>query len=477
MLKKKENKTKIIATLGPASTNEETIRKLILAGVDVFRLNMSHGSQSLHKKTIQMIRKINKELDTYVAILADLQGPKIRLGMVEENLPPLKRNAELFITTKERMGSNEEVYITYKNFARDVEPGDSVLIDDGKIEAKVLSSNKKDLVKVRIIHPGKLSSRKGVNLPDTNVSVPSLTEKDHQDLIFALENGANWVALSFVRKAEDIRNLKTIIKDHNKLTKVIAKIEKPEGVRNIDAIIDAADGIMVARGDLGVEVPVENVPIIQKNIVQKCIDAAKPVIIATQMMESMIENARPTRAEVTDVANAVMDGADAVMLSGETATGDHPELVVKTMSRILNKAEKEDIVYNRKHAPNKHSKTFLSDAICYNSCKIADEANATAIMGMTKTGYTARMVSSARPKAKIFIFTNNKEIVNTLNLLWGVRAFYYNKLKGTYATFMDVQNYLKDETLLKKGDIVLNLGTMPVTQPSRTNVMRISIIE
>ncbi|HPE96567.1 MAG: pyruvate kinase [Chitinophagales bacterium] len=472
-----DHRTKIIATLGPASGNEEMIRKLVQSGVDVFRLNMSHGDHAYHKKTIKLIRKINKDLGTYVAILADLQGPKIRLGMVEENLPPLKKNAELIITTKELLGNNEQVYITYPAFAKDVEPGDTILIDDGKIEGRVLTSNKKDKVTVRIIHPGVLSSRKGVNLPDTNVSIPSLTEKDHEDLLFALENGAHWVALSFVRKAEDIIHLKNIIRKHGKLTKVIAKIEKPEGFRNIDAIIDATDAVMVARGDLGVEMPVENVPFIQKSIVTKCGKKAKPVIIATQMMESMIEQARPTRAEVTDVANAVMDGADAVMLSGETAMGQHPELVVKTMSRIINKAEKEDIIYNRRHVADPKSRTFLSDAVCYNSCNMADEVGARAIMGMTKTGYTAFMVSSSRPRAAIYIFTNNQEIVNTLNLLWGVKAFYYTRLKGTYETFMDVQEVLKGKKLLQKGDIVLNLGTMPVTQPSRTNVLRISIIE
>ena len=279
------------------------------------------------------------------------------------------------------------------------------------------------------------------------------------------------MALSFVRKAEDIIHLKNIIRKHGKLTKVIAKIEKPEGFRNIDAIIDATDAVMVARGDLGVEMPVENVPFIQKSIVTKCGKKAKPVIIATQMMESMIEQARPTRAEVTDVANAVMDGADAVMLSGETAMGQHPELVVKTMSRIINKAEKEDIIYNRRHVADPKSRTFLSDAVCYNSCNMADEVGARAIMGMTKTGYTAFMVSSSRPRAAIYIFTNNQEIVNTLNLLWGVKAFYYTRLKGTYETFMDVQEVLKGKKLLQKGDIVLNLGTMPVTQPSRTNVL------
>jgi pyruvate kinase len=477
MVTKRETKTKIIATLGPASANEEMIRNLVVSGVDVFRLNMSHGNHAYHKKTITAIRKVNKELGTFVAILADLQGPKIRLGMVEENLPPLKKGDVLEITTKEVLGNNKRVYITYPSFAKDVEPGDSILIDDGKIEVKVLSTDKKELVTTRVIYPGPLSSRKGVNLPDTNVSIPSLTTKDHEDLIFALENGAHWVALSFVRKAEDIIHLKNIIKRHGKLTKVIAKIEKPEGFRNIDAIIDATDAVMVARGDLGVEMPVENVPFIQKSIVRKCGKKAKPVIIATQMMESMIEQARPTRAEVTDVANAVMDGADAVMLSGETAMGNHPELVIKTMVKIIQKAEKEDVVYNKRYIASTSSRTFLSDAICYNSCNMADEVGAVAIMGMTKTGYTAFMVSSARPRASIYIFTNNKEIVNTLNLLWGVRAFYYTRLKGTYETFMDVQVLMKEKKLLQKGDLVLNLGTMPVTQPSRTNVLRISIVE
>ncbi|MBK8486882.1 MAG: pyruvate kinase [Bacteroidetes bacterium] len=472
-----KNKTKIVATLGPASANYEMILQLIKAGVRIFRINFSHGTQMQHKQTIKLIHKINKEYGAYIAIIADLQGPKIRLGMVEENLPPLQTGDILEFTTKEMIGNNKKVYITYPQFPKDVVAGDIILVDDGRIELKVMSTNRKDAVKTKVIHGNKLSSKKGVNLPDTKVSIPSLTPKDYDDLIFALDQNVHWIALSFVRKAEDIIGLKKIIQDRKKLTKVIAKIEKPEALKNIDAIIDATDAIMVARGDLGVEVPVENVPFIQKDITRRCIKKAKPVIIATQMMESMITDARPTRAEATDVANAVLDGADAVMLSAETATGLHPDLVVTTMANIIEEAEKEECVYNRQHAPDKNSRTFLSDAMCFNSCRIADEVNAHAIMGMTKTGYTAFMVSSCRPKAHIFIFTNNKHIVNTLNLLWGVKAFYYAKLNSTNETFEEVQKLLKHNKRLKTGDVVLNLGTMPVKEFARTNVLKISVIK
>lgn len=472
-----KNKTKIVATLGPASANCDMILKLIHAGVRIFRINFSHGTQSQHKQTIRLIHKINREHGAYIAIMADLQGPKIRLGMVEENLPPLKSGDFLEFTTKEMTGNNKRVYINYPQFPKDVEKGDVVLVDDGRIELKVVSTNRKDLVKTKVIHGNTLASKKGVNLPDTKVSIPSLTPKDYGDLIFALDQNVHWVALSFVRKETDIIALKKIIQDKKKLTKVIAKIEKPEALKNIDAIISASDAIMVARGDLGVEMPVENVPFIQKDITRRCNAKAKPVIIATQMMDSMISNARPTRAEATDVANAVLDGADAVMLSAETATGRHPDLVVSTMANIIEEAEKEESVYNRQHVPDKSSRTFLSDAVCFNACRIADEVNAFAIMGMTKTGYTAFMVSSCRPKAHIYIFTNNKHIVNTLNLLWGVKAFYYAKLNSTNETFEEVQNLLKRNVRLKAGDVVLNLGTMPVKEFARTNVLKISTVK
>ncbi len=475
-MKVNNNKTKIIATLGPVSSNYEMISKLIHAGVDVFRLNFSHGTHEQHAATIVLIKQANLEFKTHVSILADLQGPKIRLGEV---LPQTVLNeGDLFeFTTTPMIGNNKIAYITYQNFPNDVEAGETILIDDGKIQLKVLETNHKDSVKTKVIFGGSISSKKGVNLPDTKVSIPSLTEKDNIDLLFALSQGANWIALSFVRKAEDIVHLKNIIQHHGYHARVIAKIEKPEALKNIDEIIDCTDAIMVARGDLGVEMPVENVPFTQKELCRKCLLKTTPVIIATQMMESMIESPFPTRAEVTDVANAVLDGADAVMLSAETATGKYPEHVIKTMVRILEKAEQEEIVFNRRHEPDKHSKTYLSDAICFNACNIAEDVNAKAIMGMTKTGYTAFMVASCRPKAKIYIFTNNPEVVNILNLLWGVEAFYYDGMRGTNNTFREVQEHLKAGGLLAQGDIVINLGTMPVKEMARTNTLKISVVQ
>jgi len=475
-MKRGNNKTKIIATLGPASNSPAMIRNLIHAGVDVFRLNFSHGTHEIHAQTIQLIKEANVELETHVSILADLQGPKIRLGEVKENTV-LREGDTLEFTTSPIVGDNQKVYITYNEFPGDVEAGETILIDDGKIELRVLETDHKNTVKTKVIFGGKISSNKGVNLPDTKVSIPSLTDKDHEDLMFALQHGANWIALSFVRKAEDIKHLKNIIKHHGNHAKVIAKIEKPEALKNIDDIIEITDAIMVARGDLGVEMPVENVPFTQKDLCKKCVESATPVIIATQMMESMIESPHPTRAEVTDVANAVMDGADAVMLSAETAVGKYPEIVIKTMVRIVEKAEKEEVVYNRKHIPQTSSSTYLSDAICFNACNIAEEVKAAAIMGMTKSGYTAFMVSSCRPKAKIYIFTNNADIVNTLSLLWGVHAIYYDGTKGTNTTFKDVQEILAGKGLLNHGDIVINLGTMPVKEKARTNTLKISVIK
>lgn len=476
MMRRGNNKTKIIATLGPATGSYEMVKKLIHAGVDVFRLNFSHGTHEQHLLLINLIKSANQELETHVSILADLQGPKIRLGDIADNTF-LHEGDEFLISTEPREGDCNGAYINYAGFPADVEPQEKILVDDGKIELKVISTDKKTAVKTRVVYGGTLSSRKGVNLPDTKVSLPSLTEKDHGDLLFALQNGANWIALSFVRTADDIRHLKGIIHHHGFQARVIAKIEKPEALKNIGGILDETDAVMVARGDLGVEMPVEYVPFTQKDLCKRCLEHSKPVIIATQMMESMIENPHPTRAEVTDVANAVIDGADAVMLSAETASGKYPELVIKTMVRIIEIAEKEEIIYHRKHAPNADSHTYLSDAICFNACKIAEEVNAAAIMGMTKTGYTAFMVSSCRPKSKVYIFTNNEDVVNILNLLWGVRAFFYTAMRGTNSTFRDVQKILRQKGLLRKDDIVINLGTMPVKEMTRTNTLKISVIK
>jgi len=474
-MKRGHNKTKIIATLGPVSSSHEMILKLIHAGVDVFRLNFSHGTHEAHRHTIRLIKEANNQLGTHVSILADLQGPKIRLGEVLP-LTVLKEGDSFTFTTQPRIGNNQVAYITYPDFPKDVKAGETILIDDGKIELKVLDTNRKDTVVTQVIFGGPISSKKGVNLPDTKVSIPSLTEKDHQDLLFALGEGANWIALSFVRKAEDIIHLKNVIRHHGFHARVIAKIEKPEALKNIDAIIEATDAVMVARGDLGVEMPVEIVPFTQKELCRKCLAKSTPVIIATQMMESMIEHPHPTRAEVTDVANAVLDGADAVMLSGETAAGKFPEKVIKTMVRIVEQAEKDSSIYDRRNMPDKLSKTYLSDAICFTASNLAGEVHAAAIMGMTKSGYTAFMVSSCRPKAPIYIFTNNADVVNMLNLLWGVEAFYYDGTRGTNNTFKEVQQHLVDIGRLHKGDVVINLGTMPVKEMARTNTLKISQI-
>lgn len=470
------NRTKVIATVGPVSNSHEVLWGLVQAGVDVFRFNFSHESHEASLKVIQHIRKINEKEGVHISLLADLQGPKLRIGEIENGSIQILPEDIIYITTEKCIGNNEKIYITYKHFPQDVKKGDKVLLDDGKLELEVMESNHFDLVKTKVTYGGILSSKKGVNLPNTKISMPSLTDKDLIDLDFALENGFNWIALSFVRSAQDIVEIKKIIEDKKSFAKVIAKIEKPEAVEAIDEIIASSDAIMVARGDLGVEVPMARTPLIQKEIVKKCIIAAKPVIIATQIMESMILSSKPIRAEITDVANAVIDGADALMLSGETAMGNHPVKVVETIEKIVTAVEAEQIIYNKNLKPKPKSKSFLSDAICFNACKIADEVGAKAIIGMTNSGYTAFMISSYRPKAKIFIFTDNHEMINTLNLTWGVRAFHYDKYVSTDETIEDVQNILKEKGLVRSGDIVINTGSMPMGKRQMTNMLKVSKI-
>lgn len=471
------SRTKIIATVGPASNKTKILLELILAGVDVFRLNFSHGTHDEHKDVITRIRGINERYGYNIGILGDLQGPKIRLGKIEEGGVSVRRGDEFIITTKECIGNKECVYITYSNFPKDVKKDDKVLIDDGKIEVRVLETNEEDEVKVRVVYGGVITSKKGVNLPDTLVSIPSVTEKDAEDLEFALENDLDWIALSFVRSAADLIDLKQRIKNHNKNTKIIAKIEKPQAIENFDSILEETDGIMIARGDLGVELPVEEVPLIQKSLVRKCIQKAKPVIIATQMMESMIESAKPTRAEVTDVANAIIDGADAVMLSAETAMGKYPVRVIEMFRKIANRIEKQqDLIYSKELLPDQISTTFLSDAVCYSSCKLAADVDAKAIVGMTRSGYTAFLISSCRPKAKIYVFTDNPRLLSMLSLVWGVMGFYYNKMVSTDDTIYDVHEILKTNNLIETGDIVINLASMPIHRQSRTNMVKLTKI-
>jgi len=470
------NKTKIIATMGPASTSVIVLEAMILAGVNICRINFSHGSYEDVKNSILNIRAINKKLKTHVAILADLQGPKLRIGDVENNHIQLEVDSELIISTSACLGNAQRIFITYPQFPKDVAVGDNVLIDDGKILLKVLSTDGKSEVKARVIYGGVLSSKKGVNLPNTKISLPCLTPKDLQDLDFALENDVEWIGLSFVRSVTDVVDLKEIIKKANKRTRVIAKIEKPEAIIEIDNIIDMADGIMVARGDLGVELPMEQVPLIQKMLVNKCINASKPVIIATQMMESMISNFSPTRAEVNDVANAVLDGADAVMLSGETSVGKYPVKVIENMNKIVAEVEALGDIYYREHPPVLKTQTFISDSICYNACLVAKQAGASAIVSMTNSGYTAFKISSHRPRANIYIFTDNESLLTSLSMVWGIKGFFYNKYESTDQTISDIKDFLKSGGFVFTDELVINIASIPMTERGRTNMLKLSYI-
>lgn len=477
MIQRKNQKTKIIATVGPACNTYDGLLKLVNAGVDVFRLNFSHGKHQDHKIVIDLINQINADYPFNIAILADLQGPKLRIGEVENNGVELVEGETITFTSEKCMGTKERVYLSYENFHNDVKVGEKIMIDDGKIEVKISEIHANNDVSAIITTPGKLSSKKGINLPETKVSLPAITEKDLADIDFIIGQNIDWVALSFVREPHDITSLRTILKDKGSNAKIIAKIEKPEAVVNIREIILASDAIMVARGDLGIELPVEQIPMIQKTIVRKCIHRAKPVIIATQMMESMIDRVKPNRSEITDVANAVLEGADAVMLSGETAMGNHPSLVVETMSRIIDEVEKEEIVYNQNLIPQSHSPSFLSDALCYNACKIAEDVKANAIIGMTQSGYTGFMLSSFRPHAPLFIFTKTQSLINQLSLSWGVRAFYYEKENSLDEIIADQIDFLKEKGLLQSEQVVISTGSTPVKEHLPTNVIKITKVK
>ena len=477
MTERKNQKTKIIATVGPACNTYEKIIGLVHAGVDVFRLNFSHGKHEDHASVINIITKINEQYPFNIAILADLQGPKLRIGEVENNGVELHLGDTITFTMEKCIGTKSRVYLSYPNFHSDVKVGEKILIDDGKIEVRITEIHSNFDVSAVVTTPGLLSSKKGINLPETKISLPALTQKDLIDIDFIISQNIDWVALSFVRNPDDIHQLRSILKEKGSNAKIIAKIEKPEAIEHIREIILASDAIMVARGDLGVELPVEQIPMIQKNIIRKCIHRAKPVIIATQMMESMIDRVKPNRSEITDVANAVLEGADAVMLSGETAMGNHPSLVVETMSKIIAEVEKEEIVYNKNLIPQPHSPSFLSDALCYNACKIADDVNANAIIGMTQSGFTGFMLSSFRPKSRLYIFTKTQSLVNQLSLSWGIQAFYYDKENSLDEIINDQIEIIKSKGLLKEGDVVINTGSTPVKEHLPTNAIKISKVK
>ena len=471
------NKTKIVATLGPSSSDREVLREMFVAGLNVCRVNFSHGSYDQHAEVIQTVRSLNAELNANVAILADLQGPKIRTGEMENNGVMLEVGESCQIITEAILGTAKKFSINYKNLPKDVNGGEQILLDDGKLVLEVLSSDKKTTIDCKVVQGGILSSKKGVNFPNTKISLPSLTEKDRLDLNFALEQKVDWVGLSFVRSARDIIELKHLISSQKGKAKVIAKIEKPEALDCIDDIIQVTDGVMVARGDLGVEVPYQRVPIIQKMLIEKCISKAKPVIVATQMMESMITNMTPTRAEVNDVANAVLDGTDAVMLSGETSVGKYPVEVINTMSNIIEEVEKTPELYNKEELPDPSNERFISDSICFNACRLAQRVQAKAIITMSFSGYTAYKVSSQRPNTAIYVFTSNRTILSQLNLLWGVKAFYYDKQISTDHTIADIKYMMKTDTYLEVGDLVINIASIPLEDLGGSNMLKLSYVD
>ena len=469
------NKTKIIATLGPSSTGQPMLKSLMEEGVNVFRVNFSHANHSEVKKTVLNIRETSSLLGLHVAVLGDLQGPKIRLGTVKEDVF-IENGDTISITTSEiEFGDSSLVSINYLDFPKDVAKGEKILVDDGKIILKIIETNKKDLVKAAVVQGGELKSRKGVNLPNTKISMPALTEKDRTDALFAIKNNFDWLALSFVRSKEDVYSLEKLISQNseNKIP-IIAKIEKPEAIKNLDAILLAADGLMVARGDLGLEIPAEEVPLNQKLMVNMAKKARKPIIIATQMMESMIDSLTPSRAEVNDVANSVMDGADAVMLSGETSVGQYPVQVIQTISKIIKGVENSPLIKVPNTLPEIHSKRVITKAICFQACNIANELKASAICTLTNSGYTAWQISSWRPSAMILVFTSNKRILSQLGLLWGVSCVFYDNFVSTDRTVEEVNELAVKKGFVKKGDLVINLAAMPVVDKGQVNTLRIS---
>ncbi len=472
---KVQSKTKVIATLGPACIAYETMLTMVEAGVDVFRLNFSHGQRDFQITAIENVRRINEEHGYNLCILADLQGPKMRIGNMENGEVLINDGDEILISTHDGVGTKEKVFIRYEKFAEDVNPGERVLVDDGKIVLEIISTNKKDEAKAKIINGGMLASKKGFNLPNTKISLPCLTPKDLEDLEFALEHELEWIALSFVRSASDIIELKDLISSKGKRSKIIAKIEKPEAIQDIDNIIRQTDAIMVARGDLGVEVPMQEVPLIQKSLVKKCLRASKPIIIATQMMDSMITNYNPTRAEVNDVANSIMDGADAVMLSGETSVGKYPIRVIESVQKIIDNVESFEGMYNNNYMHISRDR-FVTDAICRAAVELADKSRAKGIITMSFTGYTAYEISSYRPKADIYVFTGNRYILNQLSLIWGVRGFYFDKFLSTDHSIAESSYMLKKTGFVNEGDLVVHTASVPMHEKGQTNMLKLHYI-
>ena len=470
-------KTKIVATLGPSTDTPQIIEKMILEGVDVFRINFSHADHSEVKNRIKMIREISEKNQSNTSILADLQGPKLRIGKVKEGVRVEPGDLVTFQNGENFLGNKKKVHMNYKNFSRDVKPGERVLLDDGKLIFEIVSTDKKSKVEAKVIQGGSLKSKKGVNLPNTALSLPALTTKDIIDAEFAIKQNVDWIALSFVRNSNDILDLKKLIEQHADFKiPIIAKIEKPEGIENIDKILSYCDGLMVARGDLGVEIPPAEVPLIQKELVIRAKKARIPVIIATQMMESMIDSLTATRAEVNDVANSVMDGADAVMLSGETSVGKYPVEVIQTISSIIHSVEDSELISVPQKPPNIRTLRFITKSICYHAVHIANDVQAKAICTLTNSGYTAFQVSAWRPNSHILVFTSNKRILTQLNLVWGVKAFFYDSFESTDKTVEQINAIATNMGYVGKGDLLVNLTAMPIIEKGMVNTLRVSSV-
>ena len=471
----KLNKTKIIATLGPSSSSKTMLSKLIVSGVDVFRVNFSHAEHKDVERIVSDIKALRIKHNKHVSILGDLQGPKIRLGNVVPETFLKKGDSILFSTKKIKNGNSDRVTINYTSFPKDVKKGETVLVDDGKIILQVEKTDRDANVNLIVIQGGLLSSSKGVNLPSTKISLPALTPKDIKDAKFAAKLGFDWVALSFVRSKNDVLQLREILdKSSNELIPIISKIEKPQAINNMDQILKVSNGLMVARGDLGIEIPAEEVPLYQKILVKKANEARKPIIIATQMMESMIDSLTPSRAEVNDVANSVMDGADCIMLSGETSVGKYPCEVVKKVGTIISGVEDSQPVKNKFTLPKLKSKRLITKTVCRHAALIANEIKASAVCTLTHSGYTGWQISSWRPNCLVLVFTSNKRILSQLNLLWGVKCIYYNKFQSTDKTVEDVNALAIKNRYVRKGDIVVNLASMPIKDKGQVNTLRIT---
>lgn len=471
-------KTKIVATLGPACSTREIIKDMIEAGVNVFRVNFSHADYEDVKNKISIIRGLNEEFGYTTGILGDLQGPKLRVGVMEDGVVVNDGDLITFTTAENIIGTSKRVFMKYQNFPNDVNPGERILLDDGKLIFEIVETDKKTEVVARVIQGGELKSKKGVNLPNTKISLPALTEKDIADAIFAIEMQLDWIALSFVKTPRDLQDLQELIAKHSEIKiPIIAKIEMPEALENMDRIVAYCDALMVARGDLGVELPAHEVPLVQKELIRRAKTARIPVIVATQMMETMITSLTPTRAEVNDVANSVMDGADAVMLSGETAAGNYPVQVIQKMTQILEAVEDSPLIQVPQNSPQVRTTRFITKTVCQHAAIMANAIKAKAICTLTNSGYTAFQISAWRPSAHILVFTSNKRILTQLNLLWGVKSFYYEKSVSTDDTVVDVNNIVKEKGYVKKGDFLINLAAMPIVEKGMVNTLRVSEIE